>query len=159
MTDTELHYTLFIATTPEKVWAAITTPEFTRQYWGGHINVSDWKQGSRWQHKTTDGDSAVRIAGKVLESAPPHRLVISWFAPDNEAEVSRVSFEINPAADAVRLDVTHSGLKDGSAMASGVSNGWPVVLSSLKSWLETGKGLDMMAVLGKHACDSKTAAA
>lgn len=158
MADTELHYTLFIATTPEKLWAAITTPEFTRQYWGGMVNAADWKTGARWQHEDTANGNSVRITGTVLECTPPERLVLSWAGPDNPAEVSHVTFTIQRARDVVRLDVVHGGLIAGSAMAGGVSRGWPLVLSSLKSWLETGKGIDIMAIFGDKSCGKSAAA-
>ena len=124
------------------VWAAITTPEFTRQYWG-HDNVSDWKKGSKWQHVTNEG--AVRIEGKVLESVPPKRLVLSWFDPKAPDDDSRVAFEIQPVGDMVRLDVLHGDFKSGSTMTAKVAAGWPRVLSSLKTFLETAKPLDTWA--------------
>jgi len=157
MTNTEQHYTMFINTTPEKCWEAITNPEFSRQYWGGHANVSDWKEGSRWQHEDTKHDNAVRVAGKVVESNPPKRLVISWFSPDNEADISEVVFTIEPIQTLVRLDVTHHKFKSDSTMAGAVANGWPAVLCSLKTYLETGAGFDLMAIFNGK-CGSKEAA-
>lgn len=148
MSNTEQHYTLFINTTPEKCWEAITNPEFSRQYWGGHGNVSDWKQGSSWQHEDTNNGNAVRVAGKVLESNPPKRLVISWFSPDNEADISEVVFDIEPIQNLVKLHVTHHKFTADSAMAGHVANGWPAVLCSLKTYLETGAGFDLMAIFG-----------
>src|ERR1700733_8796362 len=100
-------YTTYIKTTPEKLWAAITNPEFTRQYWGGHANISDWKKGSAWQHKDMNAENILRIAGKVLESTPLKRLVLSWAAPSNEADISTVTFEIEPVAGMVCLNVIH----------------------------------------------------
>lgn len=138
-------YTTYIKTTPEKVWQAITNPEFTRQYWGGMDNISDWKKGSDWQH--TDGKDT-RIIGKVLESNPPTRLVVSWASPNDPNDVSQVSYDISAIEDMVRLDVIHTALSD--EMGKAVSNGWPRVLSSLKSFLETGKALDGMACKNKE---------
>ncbi|MFM8607056.1 MAG: SRPBCC family protein [Hyphomicrobiales bacterium] len=143
MNDSELVYTLHIKSTPEKVWAAITTPEFTRQYWG-HNNISDWNVGSKWQHVSTK-DQAVNIEGEVLESDPPNRLVVSWFSPNNKDDVSRVTYEIEAIKGRVRLHVVHSQLTKNSKMEAGVSKGWPLVLSSLKSFLETGEGFDIWA--------------
>ena len=153
MNKQEFVYTTYIKTTPEKIWSAITTPEFCRQYWG-NVNISDWKQGSTWQHVTVDGTETVVIAGNVLESVPPKRLVLTWAAPDNTADPSthsRVSFDIEMAGDMVRLNVTHSGLEAGSLMATRVANGWPRVLCSMKSLLETGTALDTWAGFA-HSC-------
>ena len=141
MQKPKLVYTTFIRSTPKDVWAAITKPEFTRQYWGGMCNVSDWKKGSEWQH--VNPDKEVWMTGKIVESRPPDRLVISWIDPDNRKDKSRVTFEIEKMQDAVCLVVTHDRFVAGSKMVKGVSRGWPRVLSSLKSYLETGKGLDI----------------
>lgn len=144
--QTEFLYTTYIRSTPQKVWDAITNPEFARQYWG-HGNVSDWKPGSKWDMVRGDGSNIVQTTGEVLESQPPRRLVISWVDPAKTAdrsEYSRVTFEIEVMKDAVRLDVFHSELKPGSDMARGISNGWPRVLSGLKSFLETGTGLNLL---------------
>ena len=134
-------YTLFIRTTPQKAWDAITKPEFTRQYWGNLANVSDWKKGSKWEHVTKENEAW--IVGTVTESAPPKRLVLTWADPDKLSDESRVTFEIEPVEDMVCLTVTHDEFKAGSDMAEKVGAGWPKVLSSLKTFLETGKGLNI----------------
>jgi uncharacterized protein YndB with AHSA1/START domain len=135
-------YVIYIRATPEKVFDALTDRELTAQYWG-HRNVSDWKPGSTWEHQRTDGSGVVDIVGKVVESDRPRRLVMTWASPGNAAEpakVSRVTLEIEPHKnDAAKLTVTHSELEPDSDMLRGVSHGWPVVLSALKSFLETGK--------------------
>jgi len=146
MNTTEFVYTTYITSTPQKVWDAITTPEFARQYWG-HVNVSDWKVGSKWDMVKADG--GIQMTGEVLESRPPSRLVMSWVSPENVADTSehsRVTFDIQPIADVVMLIVTHDRLKAGSEMAKGISKGWPLVLSGLKSFLETGKATDILAI-------------
>ena len=153
MTNPDFVYTTYIKTTPEKLWAAITNPEFTRQYWG-HDNVSDWKKGSEWKHVSSDGND-VKIVGQVLESVPPKRLVLSWASPDNKADDSRVTFEIKAVGDMTCLNVIHGNFKAGSDMASRVSMGWPRVLSSMKSFLETGKALDTWAALETDCGGSK----
>ena len=155
MSKPELVYTSYIRTTPEKLWNAITNPEFARQYWGGNENVSDWKPGSKWVHVTGDAERAIRVTGKVVESVKPKRLVLTWADPANEADVSRVTFQIEAVEDEVRLDVIHGDFKPGSDMVNRVSGGWPRVLSSLKSFLETGQGLGVSncgsAKAGAHA--------
>lgn len=157
MTTTEFVYTTYIRTTPEKVWTAITNPEFCRQYWA-HFNVSDWKKGSTWQHISAEHGNAL-IVGEVLEVLPPNRLVLSWVSPGDTApksEHSRVTFEITTIEDMVCLNVIHSNLKVGSDMAGKIANGWPRVLSSMKSLLETGTPLNTMA--GKTDCSKPSTA-
>ena len=147
MAKTEFVYTTYIKTTPQKVWRAITDPEFSRQYWV-HGIVSDWKQGSRWQH-LVDGDaSKCTVAGEIVESDPPRRLVITWADPSDaadRADPSRVTFEIEPVEDMVRLNVIHGNLRVGSIMTRKIQTGWPRVLSSMKSLLETGTALNTWA--------------
>jgi uncharacterized protein YndB with AHSA1/START domain len=143
MTKPELIYTTYIRTTPEKLWTAITNPEFVRQYWGGNENVSDWEPGSKWMHVTGGEERLTRVTGTVLESVPPKRLVLTWADPADEADVSRVTFEIEPVDETVRLNVIHGNFQPGSDMINRVSGGWPRVLSSLKSFLETGKSLSV----------------
>jgi uncharacterized protein YndB with AHSA1/START domain len=133
-------YTTYIKSTPEKIWEAITNPEFARQYWGNE-NVSDWKKGSEWKHM--DGKD-VRVIGKVLESNPPKRLVLSWAEPDDKSDESRVTFEIEAFSDMTKLNVVHGSFKANSEMAGKVAKGWPLVLSNLKSFLETGKTFDIL---------------
>src|SRR5262245_16703833 len=129
-TKPEFVYTTYIRSTPEKVWDAITTPEFARQYWGGLENVSDWKKGSQWQHIARDEQDPVYVTGRVLEIDRPKRLVLTWADPDRLDDESRVTFEIEPIADMVRLTVVHGHFIAGSIMAPKVEAGWPRVLSS-----------------------------
>ena len=140
-------YVTYIAATPERVFDAITKPELARRYWG-HENVSDWAPGSDWQHVRASDERTVELVGKVVEHAPPTRLVITWANASQAADpdaYSRVTFDIEPYDDMVRLTVSHEELQAGSGMANGIQKGWPVVLSSLKSFLETGRGLDVFA--------------
>jgi uncharacterized protein YndB with AHSA1/START domain len=136
-------YVTYISSSAEKVWNALMDPEMTRKYWG-HLNVSDWKVGSDWKHEDPS-TGQVRIVGKVVEFTPPRRLVITWAFPA-EAQVpdkyTRVTFEIESAGKAVRLKVTHDELEPGSEMESGITRGWPVVLSNLKTLLETGIAME-----------------
>ena len=147
MEKTSFVYVTYIASTPDKVFDAITKPEIARRYWS-HENVSDWKPGSRWEHVRANDERTVELAGKVVEVSPPKRLVITWAnasqASDPEAH-SRVTFEIEPYEAMVKLTVTHDELEAGSGMAKGIAKGWPIVLSSMKSLLETGEGLDVFA--------------
>ena len=143
MEKPKLVYSTFIRTTPKKLWAAITKPQFTCQYWGGAKNVSDWKKGSKWEDVFEKEADPVWLTGTVLESNPPKRLVLSWTDPDLPTDKSRVTFEIEAAEDMACLTVTHGSFKDGSTMVKKVSGGWPKVLSSLKTFLETGKGLNI----------------
>lgn len=141
-------YVTYIRTTPQRLFEAITTPGIARRYWG-HENVSaDWQPGSDWQHVRPDAARTVDLVGKVLAAEPPHLLVISWASAsqqDDPVQFSRVTFRIEPQADMVRLTVTHEDLQPGSSMLDCIGRGWPLVLSSLKSFLETGAGLDLSA--------------
>jgi uncharacterized protein YndB with AHSA1/START domain len=155
MTKSEFVYTTYIKTTPQKLWDALTTPEFIRQYWFGAICESDWKAGSPWTMHFPDGQ--VTDAGEILESDPPKRLVIKWqneWKPELKAEgYSRCTFDIEPADGAMKLTVTHSVDKASSKLIEAVSGGWPMVLSNLKSLLETGN----IAVERKVDCRGKAA--
>lgn len=144
---TEFVYVTYIRSTAEKVFEAITKPEIARQYWQ-HENVSDWKPGSRWEHVRNNDERTVRLIGDVVECTPPTRLVITWAGAsdyEDRSSHSRVTFEIEPFEDMVRLTVIHDELQTGSEMAAGISQGWPRVLSSLKSLLETGEAIDVFA--------------
>lgn len=144
MTGETFVYVTYIATKPEKVWEALTKGEITRRYWM-HENVSDWKAGSRWEHVTADANRMVRVTGKVVEAVPGKRLVVTWGEPadhDDPAKLSRVTMDIETVGKMVKLTVRHEDLVTGSTMAGKVTNGWPRVLSSLKSLLETGEPLE-----------------
>lgn len=142
---TSFVYVTYIRSTPEKVFEAITKPDITRRYWG-HENVSDWQPGSGWQHVRADDERTLKLVGRVVEALPPSRLVITWASAAPAADPashSRVTFEIEEYENMVRLTVTHDELEAGSGMADNMKKGWPVVLSSLKSFLETGRGFDV----------------
>ena len=144
---TSFLYVTFIAAAPEAVFEAIVNPEIARRYWG-HENVSDWKPGSRWEHVRANESRNVELAGEVIECTPPSRLVISWANASDLADPtkrSRVTFDVVPYEGMAKLIVSHEELEVGSRMLEGISKGWPIVLSSLKSYLETGKPLDVFA--------------
>lgn len=145
---TSFVYVTFIATTPDKVFTAITSADLSSRYWG-HANVSDWAPGARWEHVRNDDARTVELVGRVVEHNPPSRLVLSWVNQSEEADpqaYSRVTFDIIPYDGGLtKLTVTHDDLIKGSGMEQGVTKGWPIVLSSLKSFLETGTGLNVFA--------------
>ena len=129
-------YVIYIESTPQRVWEALTDADLTAAYWG-HSNVSDWQVGSGWEHRRTDGSGIADVVGSVLESSPPTRLVTTWADPGQTGgEPSRVTFAIEPYGDIVRLTVTHEDLADKDL--ADAASGWAAVLSNLKSLLETG---------------------
>ena len=140
-------YVTYIRSTPEKLWSALTTPEFMRQYWFDMHIESDWKAGSPWRLLFRDGRTA--DTGTVVEIEPPKRLVLEWrneWKPEFKAEgAARCTMEIEPADAAVKLTITHSIERPHSKLIEAVSGGWPLILSNLKSLLETGS----IAVMSK----------
>jgi uncharacterized protein YndB with AHSA1/START domain len=136
-------YVTFIRTTPERLWTALTAPEFQKEYWYGMHQESDWKPGSPWRLVFEDGRTA--DAGEVLEVDPPRRAVIRWrneFREELTAEgFSTCIYELEPAGEAVKLTVTHSIEREDSQLIRAVSGGWPQILSNLKTLLETGTAL------------------
>jgi uncharacterized protein YndB with AHSA1/START domain len=145
MSKAKFVYVIYIATTPQKVWQALREGELTRQYWK-HENVSDWQPGSKWELVADDGKRTVKHVGKVLESVPNKRLVLTWgdvADAADEAKHSRMAIDIETVGEMVRLTVTHDQLTPD--MERKIANGWPRVLSSLKSFLETGHPLDVLA--------------
>ncbi|TPN69132.1 ATPase [Mesorhizobium sp. B1-1-1] len=142
-------YVTYIRTTPDKLWQALTEPEFHEQYFLGAHMQSDWRKGSAWKMVYADG--RVTDSGEILEVDPPRRLVIKWrneFMPDVKADgYTTCSFVIEQEGDMMKLAVTHAA--DGPhKLLEHVGKGWPLVLSSLKSLLETGQGLSRPASKG-----------
>jgi uncharacterized protein YndB with AHSA1/START domain len=133
-------YVTYIRTTPERLWLALTSPEFARQYWRCARPEADWKLGGSWKLIFPDG--RVADSGEIVAFEPSKRLSIRWrneFKPEFTAEGwSLCTMEIEHAGKAVKLTVTHSIESEGSKFIGAVSDGWPQILSNLKSLLETG---------------------
>jgi len=142
--STSFVYVTYIRTTPEKLWRALTEPEFTRQFWCGTWQECEWKQGASWKIMIPDG--RVGDSGEILDIEPPKRLVLSWrneFKPElREEGYSRLTYLLEQQGDMVKLTLTHEMERDQSKLIEAVSGGWPVLLASLKSMLETGEPLE-----------------
>ena len=134
-------YVTFIRTTPAKLWKALTEPEFIRQYWFGTTIESAWTKGSRWTMRFADG--SVSDAGEIVEVEPHKRMVIRWqneWKPELKAEgFSRCTIELEAVDKAVKLTITHDIERAHSKLIDAVSGGWPLIVSNLKSLLETGE--------------------
>ena len=137
-TPMEKVFEIYIRTTPERLWEAITDPEIRSKYTFGARVTSDWTPGSRIEMSHPGG---LLGEGEVLEVDPPRRLVqtmVALWSDDVKSEgTSRVTWEIEPIADSCRLTVTHDQLREGAN--DQLYGGWPMILSGLKTWLETGE--------------------
>ena len=133
-------YVTYIRTTPARLWEALISKEFAKQYWLGAWPEAEWKVGGAWKLVFPDG--RVADTGEIVEYDPPKRLVIRWrneFRPDLKAEGwSLCTMEIEPTSEAAKLTVTHAIERADSKFIAAVSGGWPQILSNLKSLLETG---------------------
>lgn len=133
-------YVSYIQTTPKRLWSALTSPEFTRQYWLGVTVDADWKVGGSW--KLTYPDGRTTDTGEITEFEPLKHLAIRWrheLRPELKAEGwSLCTMDLEPSGDAVKLTVTHTIEREDSKFIVAVSGGWPQILSNLKSFLETG---------------------
>jgi uncharacterized protein YndB with AHSA1/START domain len=151
-------YVTYIRTSPTKLWAALLQPEFTRQFWLGATLESDWKPGSPWKLRFADGRTG--DVGEVIEAKPPSRLVLSWrheHMPDLKAEgFSTMTFDIHQHQELCKLTVTHQIDAPRSKLIGAVSNGWPLVLSGLKSLLETGSPLPGADTFPRADCPGST---
>ena len=137
-------YVIYIRTTPEKLWEALTKPEFTRQYWAETWQDTTWQPGVSWKLMIPDG--RVGDSGEIVEIDPLKRIVLRWrneFIPELKEEgYSRCVLQLEPQGDTVKLTVVHSMETTGTKFLQAVSNGWPSLLSSLKSLLETGTPIE-----------------
>jgi uncharacterized protein YndB with AHSA1/START domain len=133
-------YVTYIRTTPDRLWEALTSAEFTQQYWLGVRTEAEWKIGGAWKLQRPNG--SVVDSGEITEFAPPRRLAIRWrheLTPELKAEGwSLCTMDLETSGEAVKLTVTHSIERENSKFIGAVSNGWPQILSNLKSLLETG---------------------
>jgi len=133
-------FEIYIRTTPERLWEAITDGEIRSKYSFGSRISSDWTPGSRLEMSNPKADTLLG-EGQILEIDPPRRLVhtmVALWSDDVESEgASRVTWEIEPVADSCRLIVTHDQLREGAN--NELYGGWPMILSGLKTWLETGE--------------------
>ncbi|MFF5987012.1 ArsR/SmtB family transcription factor [Prauserella flavalba] len=156
MSKPEFVYTTYINTTPERLWQALTEPAFTRRYWGATFET-DWQEGSpmTWEQNGWRSDDPAQV---VLEAKPYERLSYTWhtFTPefgktfdmpeDKVAALaaerrSTVTFELEQQGPLVRLTVVHDGFDEGSTVLESISQGWPAIVASLKTLLETGEAL------------------
>jgi len=141
MSASKFVYVTYIKTTPEKLWEALTNPDFTRRYWAGTRLESTFKAGADWRLMIPDG--RVGDTGNVLEVDRPRRLVLSWrneFKPEiREEGFARCTFELEPMGEVVKLTIVHESDLAESRLIGAVSMGWPMILSSLKTMLETGQ--------------------
>jgi uncharacterized protein YndB with AHSA1/START domain len=149
MSKSEFVYVTYIRATIDKVWDALTRPEFTRQYWYGMESRSTWSKGAKWELVALDG--RVFDSGEIVEVKRPRRLVIAWqhqLHEEMRAEgFSRATFDLETVGDSVKLTVVHGIDVPGSKLVQAVSGGWPLILASLKSLLETGKALERTSKL------------
>ncbi len=147
MPKPEFVYVTYIETTPQKLWQALTSSEFSKRYWFNTELKTDWKIGSPFalvmNGTTTD-------VGEVLEFDPPRRLSYTFHHVLSEAarkeRPTKVVFTLAPHGKLVKLTLTHEGFEAGSKLLEGISKGWPAILASLKSLLETGNALTIPPV-------------
>ena len=140
-------YVTYINTTPEKLWEALTTTDLIRQYWSGRVNQSKWKKGATLESRSPKGELEWR--GKILESKRPRLLSYTFDVVGRKEPASRVVFEIerpkrtdDHRSSAIKLTVTHDQFPARSKIFRGINQGWPTILSSLKSLLETGRAIE-----------------
>jgi uncharacterized protein YndB with AHSA1/START domain len=135
-------YVTYIASSPEKVWQALTDPALTQLYWFDFRVAAAGKAGEHMTAIDPDGKEVHRDV--ILVSDPPRRLSYAWrplYDEFKHERPSRVTIDIAPLKDQVRLTVTHDDFDEGSVVFGKITEGWPSVLSSLKSYLETGYAL------------------
>jgi uncharacterized protein YndB with AHSA1/START domain len=136
-------FQIFIRTTPELLWRALTEGDITRQYYFGSQVESSWKPGEAYCYRNSDGSKL--LDGDIVEIDPPRRLVMTfrplWQGEEESSRLSTVSWEIMQVGATCKLTVTHAGLVPDRSATHGIIEGWGQILSSLKTWLETGEPL------------------
>jgi uncharacterized protein YndB with AHSA1/START domain/biotin operon repressor len=164
MDQTEFVYVTYIETTPDKLWQALIDPAFTLRYWGVGLE-SDWKVGSPVRLQWGPGEEFRDVEQVVLESEPHRRLSYRWhnyqrdhaamfgwseekFAELVQEKQSKVTFELEPVGSTVKLTVIHDDFEPDSEMLKGIREGWPAILSGLKTLLETGATLSLPSETG-----------
>ncbi len=134
-------FEIYIRTTPERLWEAITDSEIRSKYQFGARIASDWTPGSRFEMSAPGASGPPLGEGENLEVDPPRRLVQTmtalWSDDVKKEGTSRITWEIEPVGDSCRLTVTHDQLREGAN--NELYGGWPMILSGLKTWLETGE--------------------
>jgi uncharacterized protein YndB with AHSA1/START domain len=144
MAESRFVYVTFIRTTRQKLWQALFDPEFTRKYWCETWQDCEWKAGASWRLMIPDG--RIGDSGEIVEIEPERRLVLTWrneFKPELRAEgYSRLTYELEEMGESVKLTLIHEIDKGDSKLIDAVSNGWPHILASLKSLVETGESLE-----------------
>jgi uncharacterized protein YndB with AHSA1/START domain len=151
MTENSFVYVTYIATTPEKLWEALTSSEYTEQYFFGSSIQSDWQEGSELIYSR---NGQVSDYGKILKIEHNRVLSFTWTYVGDGVEwklPSRVTFESKPMKETVKLILRHEDLQPGDLVDrddtfEGLNNGWPAIISNLKSLLETGKTLPAVTI-------------
>jgi uncharacterized protein YndB with AHSA1/START domain len=141
MSDAKHVYEVYIAAPPDRVWAALTESEFTKQYYYGNVVESDWKPGSPMVYRNPDGTESIQC--EVVEADPPKRLVHTFFFPGTEESPSRCTWTIEPRGAASLLTLVHDQFDGETSTYKSVAHGWVPILSGLKTLLETGKPLEI----------------
>lgn len=140
MARSSFTYVTYVRTTPEQLWGLLTSAESFRQFWFGMRFESQWTKGSSWKMVSSEG--RIYDAGMIAEADPPHRLVLRWqhqLRPELKAEGPSVcAMEMEPSGSAVKLSINHFIDREASEFMAAVTIGWPMVISNIKSLLETG---------------------
>lgn len=153
MSGPDYIHIVYIRSTPQKIWDALTDGSTSTHFWAGRTNESTWQTGAPLVFRAPDG--SVDFEGTVLESDPPTLLRFTFHiggpGPMHDEGPTEVIYRIEPSIDVVRLTIVHSGFIDGSILRPGVAGGWPRIASGLKSLLETGTGFATWTVADEGA--------